>query len=205
MIENSNTKSLLKFISNSHTVHELACIENGHPIKVWEDFKQCYEEFTKLKKSIDNKLVNPNLDNFYNRMQSFDNYISQWDEEKPLWTDYVIEINFYADSIVFSGYSLKTGEFVYSNRLVLNSSSKEGNCIDDFVRRGIEPLLENINDLLDSIKSRLETRKTSIEYHQTGCYEMDFAQIGLIRIFANKISENCNKHLERISEHYTKL
>jgi len=201
----NNTKSLLKFIFNSNTVHELACIENGHPITIWDDFKQCYKEFTNLKKSIDNRLVNPNLENFYERMQLFDNYISQWDKENDLWIDYVIEINFYTDSIVFSGYSFKTGELAYTNRLVINSSSKEGNCTDDFVHRGVEPLIGNINDLLDSIKSRLETRKTSTEYHQTGCYEMDFTQIGLIKIFANKIVENCNKHLERISEHYTKL
>lgn len=204
MVEH-NIKSLLKFIFNSNVVHELACIDNGHPTNVWDDFKQCYDEFANLTKSIDNRLANPNLENFYERMQLFDNYISQWDQEKDLWIDYVIEINFYTDIIVFSGYSFKTGELAYSNRLVLNSSSKEGNCTDDFVRRGVEPLIGNINDLLDSIKSRLDVRKTSTEYHQTGCYEMDFTQIGLIKIFANKIAENCNKHLERISEHYTKL
>ena len=92
----------------------------------------------------------------------------------------------------------------FRERYIINDKN-EGNCIDDFIRRGIEPLMDNINDLKESIKSRKEDRIFSVEYHNTWCYEKDFTQISLIKKQAEKIIENCNKHLERISEFYTKL
>ena len=90
------------------------------------------------------------------------------------------------------------------NRPIINPEINEGNCIDDFIRRGVEPLVENINDLKESIKSRVKEREISISYHTTGCFERDFTEISLIKKQAEKIIENCNKHLERISEFYTR-
>ena len=92
----------------------------------------------------------------------------------------------------------------FTDRYIINPEINEGNCIDDFIRRGVEPLVENINDLKESIKSRVKEREISISYHTTGCFERDFTEISLIKKQAEKIIENCNKHLERISEFYTR-
>ena len=92
----------------------------------------------------------------------------------------------------------------FNERYIINPRTNEGNCIDDFIRRGVEPLLSNINDLKESIKSRVKEREISTSYHTTGCYERDFTEISLIKKQAEKIIENCNKHLERISEFYTR-
>ena len=117
-------------------------------------------------------------------------------------------INIYAEPTIvvlkaFHKECYEQGIVAYENRYVF--SNNEGNCIDDFIHRGLNPQLANIDDLIQSIKERLPERQTAIEYHQTSCYEKDFAQISLIRNFAQKIVDNCNKHLERISEFYTKL
>ena len=92
----------------------------------------------------------------------------------------------------------------YTDRYITKISN-EGNCIDDFIQRGVESRLSIINDLVDSIKSRVNERQMAIEYHNTWCYEKDYTQISLLKKQAEKIVENCATQLERISEKYTKL
>ena len=80
-----------------------------------------------------------------------------------------------------------------------------GNCVDDFIRRGIETQIDTINDLIKDIKSRKELRSNLLEYHSSSCYEHDFRQIINIKDMAQKIINNCNKHLERSTDKYTKM
>ena len=94
--------------------------------------------------------------------------------------------------------------FMYSKHVMINLDYK-GNCVDDFLHRGVIPIINNINDLVCDISKRQDIRAESIEYHNTGCYERDFRQTKFIQEEAKKLLENCNKHLERISEFYTKL
>ena len=113
----------------------------------------------------------------------------------------------YTDTILlFKAYhngNKDQGIICYENRYVIDHKN-EGNCIDDFIKRGINPQIENIQDLINSINKRLPERQVTTEYHRTYCYERDFAEISLIKKFAQKIVENCDKHLERISEFYTR-
>ena len=169
--------------------------DNKSPQQIWDDIKNCV---SKLKVMTYYELANRLWDNYY------------------LWLDmdlpdkkyqYYIELVFEPSVILMIAYNHVNYDKrieCFRERYIINNKN-EGNCIDDFIRRGIEPLLDNINDLKESIKSRKEDRIFSVEYHNTWCYEKDFTQISLIKKQEEKIIENCNKHLERISEFYTKL
>lgn len=145
------------------------------------------------------------FDNLVDKLCHIDKYSDQICEGSD-WIDYYIYIDYNDDVIKMTAYEADNYDaniIVFENRYV-TSFKKDGNCIDDFIHRGVEPLLSNINDLKDSIKSRIKDREISTSYHTTGCYEKDFTQISLIKKQAEKIVENCNKHLERISEFYTR-
>ena len=82
---------------------------------------------------------------------------------------------------------------------------KKGNCIDDYIERGVEKYLDQIVDKTLDIKSRVDIRTNNNEYHNTACYEHDFSDIVDIRNIAQKIVDKANLHLSRISEFYTKF
>ena len=117
---------------------------------------------------------------------------------------YILYDNSIIKIIAYNHVNIDQKIICFTDRYIINPEINEGNCIDDFIRRGVEPLVENINDLKESIKSRVKEREISISYHTTGCFERDFTEISLIKKQAEKIIENCNKHLERISEFYTR-
>lgn len=120
---------------------------------------------------------------------------------------YYIYVDYYDTIITLKAYhsgNKEQGIICYENRYVIDDKN-EGNCIDDFIKRGVEPQIDVIKDLVYNIKFRLPERQITKEYHSTGCYERDFTEISLIKKFAQKIADNCNKQLERISEFYTKL
>lgn len=167
--------------------------------QIWDDIKQI---ILKLKAN-SNKLTYLDLSN-----KLWDIYYLWLDMDLPNKKyQYYIELIFEPSVIQMIAYNHVNYDKrieCFRERYIINNKN-EGNCIDDFIKRGIEPLLDNINDLKESIKSRKEERILSTEYHNTWCYEKDFTQISLIKKQAEKIIENCNKHLERISEFYTKL
>lgn len=172
---------------------------NGNPKLIWDNIKNIIKSFQDNDEEID-------FDSLVNELLDFDDY-----EEIPPTYDqsynYYIDI-LYDNSIIkiiaYNHVNIDKQIICFTDRYIINSEINEGNCIDDFIRRGVEPLLNNINDLKESIKSRVKEREISVSYHTTGCYERDFTEISLIKKQAEKIIENCNKHLERISEFYTR-
>lgn len=172
---------------------------NGKPQLVWDNIKTIIKSFKDNDEEID-------LDSLIHELLNIDDY-----EEIPPTYDksynYYIDI-LYDNSIIkiiaYNHVNIDQKIICFTDRYIINQEINEGNCIDDFIRRGVEPLVENINDLKESIKSRVKEREISISYHTTGCFERDFTEISLIKKQAEKIIENCNKHLERISEFYTR-
>lgn len=172
---------------------------NGKPQLVWDNIKTIIKSFKDNDEEID-------LDSLIHELLNIDDY-----EEIPPTYDksynYYIDI-LYDNSIIkiiaYNHVNIDQKIICFTDRYIINPEINEGNCIDDFIRRGVEPLVENINDLKESIKSRVKEREISISYHSTGCFERDFTEISLIKKQAEKIIENCNKHLERISEFYTR-
>lgn len=172
---------------------------NGKPQLVWDNIKTIIKSFKDNDEEIDfHSLVNELL------------YFNDYEEIQPTYDksyNYYIDI-LYDNSIIkiiaYNHVNIDQKIICFTDRYIINPEINEGNCIDDFIRRGVEPLVENINDLKESIKSRVKEREISISYHTTGCFERDFTEISLIKKQAEKIIENCNKHLERISEFYTR-
>lgn len=89
----------------------------------------------------------------------------------------------------------------YSRKLMIHN---EGNCVDRFLSCAVRPKAADIYSLMQSIEDRIVDRANATQYHQTACYEKDFGDIIKIRDAAQKIVEYCDKHLERISEFYTR-
>ena len=121
---------------------------------------------------------------------------------------YEIELYYEPTMITMVAYNMvnkEQGIDCFRKSYIFDRKKNEGNCIDDFINRGVDPLLNNINELKAQIINRRQDRISAIEYHNTFCYEKDFAQISLIKKIAEKLVENCNKHLERISEFYTEI
>ena len=81
----------------------------------------------------------------------------------------------------------------------------EGNCIDKFLEKRVNPSLDNLINLKSLINNRIEERFNTNDYFNTGCYENDFSDIRKLRDEAYKLTKECNKFLERISEQYSKF
>ena len=172
---------------------------NGKPQLVWDNIKTIIKSFKDNDEEID-------LDSLIHELLNIDDY-------KEIPPTYDKSYNYYIDIlydnsiikiIAYNHVNIDQKIICFTDRYIINPEINEGNCIDDFIRRGVEPLVENINDLKESIKSRVKEREISISYHTTGCFERDFTEISLIKKQAEKIIENCNNHLERISEFYTR-
>ena len=120
---------------------------------------------------------------------------------------YYIDMNWYEKYITYDIYSWKNNKQrnLYEKHKLIIDPNNEGNCIDNFIRCGVSPSIDIIESLMESILARLPERQDAQQYHQTACYEKDFTEISLLKKAAEKIVENCNTHLERISEFYTKL
>lgn len=189
---------VFKYISNEDQIKGSSDYFNTdkEPEDIWKDLIKVIQELkTDIKIITFNKLVN--------KFISHKDYNIQYYHDKPNST-FDITIYYYDDAVVtMIAYTQNMVERIRKTYII--SPNVEGNCIDDFIARGIEPLLNNITQLKDDIKSRKNERIVSVEYHRTGCYERDFGQISLIKQIAEKIVQNCNTHLERISEFYTNL
>jgi len=171
----------------------------GEPEVVWRDVMQAIKE---LKNDEYHEGASLTFEQLINRLLAFDEYSTSVEEGED-WVDFDITIQYEENSITMI--ALNRDKVECFRKTYVTSDNNEGNCIDDFIRRGVEPLLNNIIQLKDSIKSRKDERASAVEYHRTGCYEKDFGQISLIRQLAEKLVNNSNTHLERISEFYTRL
>lgn len=175
--------------------------EHSNPNSTYKDIVKVIKELNN-----DNKLGASNYNLTYNnlidRLLKF-GYYSLDVESIDEYDKYIIYIEYHNDYILIKAYD-KYGVQFLIKKYVIKWNIK-GNCVDDFINRGVEPSLESIQDVINDIKSRKGERSKFVEYHRTGCYEKDFSQILLIKELAENIANNCNNHLERISEFYTRL
>ena len=167
---------------------------NANYMMVWDDIKNISKHMN----------LGNSLENYYNKLTSLKNYKLGY--KTNIVYDYICDIIFDYNTILFKVYHKNDYDkkiITYENRWI--NDDYEGNCVDHFIKVGVQSQIENINDLIKEIQSRLPERQNTNQYHDTGCYEKDFAHIILIRDFANKIVEKCNKHLEKISDFYTRI
>jgi len=80
-----------------------------------------------------------------------------------------------------------------------------GNCVDKFIKKRLDKSLNEILKFRWNIRKQVVKRSNEVDYFNSLCYEQDYSQIINIRNEAMKLTENCNKFLERISEQYSKL
>lgn len=122
--------------------------------------------------------------------------------------DYIVACTFKEDKVWVRSYyyDADSGREIdnYAFTFVHKKIAK-GNCVDDFLERGVKHLVDSINDYVRDIESRQNERESTNEYHNSACYELDFNRVCMIKMMAEKIVNNCSTHLERITENYTKL
>ena len=193
-------KGLLYIINqNDNKTLSFEVLYNAQPEHIYEYIKSKINNNKKSKQQITFEFL---VSNLLSRNE-YTNNIEMGIE----WIDYYIKVIYNNEYITILGYEANNyiNNVECFNKKIIITVASNGNCIDDFIKRGIEPLLSTITDYKKSIKSRKRKRTKAIEYHSTACYEHDFNDIIQIKKNAEKIVENCNKHLERISEFYTKL
>lgn len=180
--------SEIKFFDKTNCIKTIYCIYDGYSENVWSDIKQAIKEIQNSGEKLTFRKI-------VERVLAFDDY----EESIPSSVDVnnSITVFYYGDTVKFSSKNFKDCYII--------SQNQEGNCIDDFVFRGVQSRINVINGYIHDIQQRVEERTSTNEYHQTSCYEKDFLQIFLIQKNAQKIVDNCKKQLELISEKYTKL
>jgi len=167
------------------------CICDGYPENVWQDIKQAIKE---LQNDTYHEGKTLTFKDLVERMLCFDDYrVNPVD----IRSDEIINV-YYCESFI----KIENDNFTDT---YITKKDYNGNCIDDFVFRGVQSRIDVINEYIHDIQQRVEERTSTNEYHQTSCYEKDFLQIFLIQKNAQKIVDNCKKQLELISEKYTKL
>lgn len=164
------------------------------------------EIYNKLKSIIqENYKEYQNIYKILNNDKDFDNNFSN---ELYTTLDYVHNVIIRIYGICQIDYHIfnKYYNLIFYKNIILNIPEVlKGNCVDDFIIRGIEPNIKAINKYCEDILQRNKNRKITNEYHQTSCYEADFSEIINIKKIAEKIIKNCNRQLEALSEKYTKL
>ena len=195
-------KSIINIIEKNITIGAVITdIEN--PKDIWNNIKN---DIKNLYLNVEDNVVTANKLLYY--LLGLDDFELYTDDNKvdDLSIRYDCTLDCDDKEIVFKVQLHNDSEpcIFYTNKIIIDPNN-EGNCIDSFLLKGIKPQLDLINTLIKSIKKRLPQRQHVEQYHMTGCYEKDFTEISLIKNFAQKIVDNCNIHLERISENYTKL
>lgn len=80
----------------------------------------------------------------------------------------------------------------------------KGNCVDKFIEKRLNKIDELVK-LRENMHNRINIRSEVIDYFNSICYEQDFTDIRKAKEIAQKLVEDYNKFLERISEQYSKL
>lgn len=188
---NRNKYNIQTYILNAKyddlNLYKYIC-DNIEEIYNSDNNKNCFIEF--------NKQLTNNYINIINSVSENDAYLNKYDT--------YVNIDIYNEYVIYNVYN-KFGTLVESKMRIINIKPKRGNCIDDFIKRGLRSNLYSLNSFIKNIDSRVIERTNCKEYHQTACYEKDFRQLCEIRNILNKMIENCNKQIEKISEKYTKL
>lgn len=156
--------------------------------EIYNSNKNCFIEF--------NKQITNNYINIIDSVSENDTYSNKYNT--------FINIDIYYDYFMYNVYN-KFGTLIESKMRIINIIPKRGNCIDDFIKRGLKSNLYSLHSFIDNIDSRVVERTNCKEYHQTDCYEKDFSQLCKIRNILDKMIKNCNKQIEKISEEYTKI
>ena len=84
------------------------------------------------------------------------------------------------------------------------NNMKKGNCVDKFIEKRLNKIDELVK-LRENMHNRINIRSEVIDYFNSICYEQDFTDIRKAKEIAQKLVEDYNKFLERISEQYSKL
>ena len=141
-------------------------------------------------------------------VQKLSEHKNWYEYDQSVFYPYFIKLFIDNGIITIKAYHRKTemaGYELYITKQIIVNRHINGNCIDDFIQRGVEPLLNSVTDLKNAIKDRCKQRINVTEYHNTACYESDFIQISLIKELIEKLLSNCNRQLEAMSDKYTKL
>jgi len=208
-------KTIIQITDHTHPLTERSYIEIEDelmPKDIWEDFKKA-ENATHIHgnagylphtiKSLKCYLTTSINKNY--KYVNAENIVKDLDFSEY---DYILEIDW--EQTIMYVHAHHKGNYeqdimCFTDRYITDTKNNEGNCIDDFILRGVDSRIGVIHELMEDILSRLDQRQVAIEYHNTGCYEKDFTQIALIKKQAQIIVDNCNKQLERIADNYTKL
>ena len=75
---------------------------------------------------------------------------------------------------------------------------KKGNCVDKFIEKRLNKIDELVK-LRENMHNRINIRSEVIDYFNSICYEQDFTDIRKAKEIAQKLVEDYNKFLERIS------
>lgn len=192
--------------------------DNSHALLLYDDNKQCPD-----LESFWHDVIKPSIKRLYDTTNNVDplslkktlesdKRFSSLDDKtydsllyKECIALYDIEIEIHESVVDF--YVMHNDEnlgFVTCKSCVFGLDIR-GNCIDDFIQRIVSPNVRMMKKLCGYVLSRADDRFTAVEYHQTSCYEEDFAQIMQIKHIASKIANYCDKEAEAISDKYTKL
>lgn len=160
------------------------------------------EPHNKIFKDI-NSIIKRYMYNIDDMISEITNSFDNTTDESSI--DYMHDIYIY-DKFGYITYIImnKHDVLIDYKKIIINRNSG-GNCIDDFIDRGVYPIIESIERFCNDINRRIDKRTNNNEYHQTSCYEYDFRQIVNIKQLAEKLIRNCDKQLEAISEKYTKI
>ena len=165
--------------------------ENSY-LNIWDNIKLSIKYL--------NKINSFSLDNLIKTLCKIDNY---YIDDNTSYLNYIALICYDNNELTIKIRKAGQTYHLFVNKYLINYN-KEGNCVDDFIIRGITPKIELINKCISDIESGTNDRMMSTEYHNTGQYEKDFFNISMIKKYAQTIVDNCNKQLESLSDNYTK-
>lgn len=98
----------------------------------------------------------------------------------------------------------KNYDYIYEFKNVIHNDNYAKNCVTDFCKRGIYPNIITINEYYEDLVDRHNIRINEQSYHDSLCYERDYAQILKIKKLSEKLVSLCNKELISLSDKYTK-
>lgn len=92
--------------------------------------------------------------------------------------------------------------YIYAFKQVVINDRYAGNCVTDFINRGIQPIIAEISKYSEDIGSRHENRIQESDYGGSYLYTEDFTQILKIKNLVTKMLTLCNKELQNLTDNY---
>ena len=168
----------------------------NNPQIIWADIKDIIKDIIYDNKEITDKEI-------HDRLCKYNDYFPGA-VLSDVHVNYEIYIVIDSEKNEVNCHAYQGKRIAYEDKYRFNIKT-EGNCVDDFIERGIVPRIDIICNLMGKIHEGRINRVTYNEYHNTWQYEQDFGCISLIREHAQRIVENCNKQLEALADKYTKF